>query len=128
MHIDGDGMNYPETMISKWTSYTNAKAIHANIGLGGNYLNFEPFNTEEIKKYIGIYILNGLNISPHVDYKFNSTYVDPVNGSDLCYNAFGVGAAKRHKIILKYLQCRILVCQYLPINFHPTTKFIFWKF
>ena len=125
MRIDGDGNNYPETIISKWTSWTNAKAILANVGLGGNYANFEPFNTNEIKKHIGIYILNGLNISSCVDYKFNSTYVDPVNGSDLCYNAFGVGAAKRHKIILKYLQCRILVCQYLPINFHPTTKFIF---
>ena len=104
---EGDANDYSASIISKWTSWSNAKAILGNIGLGGQYDNFEPFTVSEIKKHIVIYIFNGLNISPCVEYKFRSSNDDPVNGSDLCHDSFGKNASKRHKISNKYLQYKI---------------------
>ena len=41
-----------------------------------------------------MYILNGPNIFPQVEYKFNSFTDDPVNGSIFCHVAIGTNAVK----------------------------------
>ena len=45
-----------------------------------------------------MYILNGLNVSPHIEYKFKSLADDPVDRSDLCNLMFGMNSAKRHRV------------------------------
>ena len=92
--------DYLIDLISVWTSWTNSKATLSNIGLGGKYSQgtFKPFQTQEIKKFLGLLILNGLNISPRVEYKFKSQHNDPVNGSDLIFASFGENAINRYKL------------------------------
>ena len=60
---------FHETLIPKWTYWKNAKGILRNIGLGGQYDggSFYNFNTKEVKECLGMLVLNGLIISPHVE-------------------------------------------------------------
>jgi hypothetical protein len=64
--------------------YLNLKAALAQAG-SRIYPDFIPLKTEEFKKHIGLYILNGLSPSLQVSQKFKSQKEDPVNGSDICY-------------------------------------------
>ena len=41
-------------------------------------------------------MLNGLNPSPQISRKFNSQLEDPVQGNDMCHNAFGPNAAEQN--------------------------------
>lgn len=107
MNIDCGGNGYSETLFSKWTSWTNAKSILANSALD-SYGKFEPFTITEIKSYVALYILNGLNISPRIEYKSKSSIDGPVNGSDLCHDAFGSNAVRSHKVLKNYLRFKIL--------------------
>lgn len=107
MNIDCGGNGYSETLFSKWTSWTNAKSILANSALD-SYGKFEPFTIAEIKSYVALYILNGLNISPRIEYKSKSSIDGPVNGSDLCHDAFGSNAVRSHKFLKNYLRFKIL--------------------
>jgi len=60
-----------KTVFNDWTSRSNVKGILANCGvIGGIYPTWTPFNIDEIEQFIGLYILNGLNISPRIEYKF----------------------------------------------------------
>ena len=79
------GNGYTETLVYKWTSWTNSKSILSNIGRGGAYNlgNYTPVDMVEIKQCIGILILNGLGTLPRLEYEFNSQLDDPVNGSDM---------------------------------------------
>ena len=82
----------------KWAKFTNMKAVQMGAGVqGGYYPSFVPFTYNEIERFIGLYILQGLNPSPQVEAKFSSQRADPVQGSDLCHQVFGDNAIKRHK-------------------------------
>ena len=74
----------------KWAKFTNMKAVQMGAGVqGGCYPSFIPFMYNEIERFIGLYIVQGLNPSPQVEMKFSSQQADPVQGSDLCHRAFG---------------------------------------
>ena len=82
----------------KWAKFTNMKAVQMGAGVqGGCYPSFLPFTYNEIERFIGLYILQGLNPSPRVGAKFSSQRADPVQGSDLCHQVFGDNTIKWHK-------------------------------
>jgi Transposase IS4 len=84
--------------IGKVDHNTNFKAMLAFAGQKGYpYPDFTPFSIDEIKKHLGIYILNGLSPSPRVEMKFNPQSIDEVNGNDFVFRSFGSNAARRHK-------------------------------
>ena len=56
----------------------------------------KPFSIYEVMRYFGLYMLNGLNPSPQISRKFNSQLEDPVQGNDMCHNAFCLNAAEQH--------------------------------
>ena len=56
---------------------------------GGIYPSFQSFCYQEVERLIALYILQGLNVSPQVEMKFNSQKTDPAQGNDLCYRVFG---------------------------------------
>ena len=86
------------TIFNDWISWTNANGILTNCGaVGGLYPTWKPFSIKEIQQFVGVYILDGLSISPQIQYKFKSQRQDPVNGNDLCYQVFGSDAEKRYK-------------------------------
>ena len=102
LRTDLSGVDKKRTLFDDWASWTNAKAILGNVGNGGAYRSFTDFHVDEIKKFVGLYCINGLNISPRIEYKFGSQEVDWVNGNDVIHNAFGRSAVQRHKQF-KYL-------------------------
>jgi len=77
-------------LISDWTSYLNTHAILSNAGHKNHiYPDFTPFSPQEVKQFIGLYILQGLSPSPEERQKFKPHHEDFVNGNDLCYQVFG---------------------------------------
>ena len=55
----------------KWALFTNKKAIEMGGGVqGGCYPTFVPFSCKEIERFLGLYMLQGLNPSPQVKMKF----------------------------------------------------------
>ena len=55
------------------------------------------FTIKEIRRFIGLLILNGLSVSPRLEYKFKTQDQDPVNGNNLCAGVFGTNAGQRLK-------------------------------
>ena len=94
--IDIDGKN---SLFDQCTKWTNAKGILANFGeIGGPYPTWKPFCVEEVKGFIALYIFNGINISPQMQYKSRSQEQDSVNGNDFIHRNFdGCGGEKRFK-------------------------------
>jgi len=105
----------------KLTRWTNHKAIIAGAG-STTYLDYKPFTTREIRQHFGIYILNGIQLSPRVEYKFKSQRQDPISGNNFCHAAFGPGAERRHKHFKSFLAC-------VDPSIHPPdrNKFPNWK-
>ena len=78
------------TSIANFTSFTNKKVYLYNAGSGGTqYPDFKEFSVDEIMQHLGVYILNGLSLSPQAEMKFDLQKKNPTNGSDFCYNTFG---------------------------------------
>ena len=83
---------------------------------GGIYPTFKPSSYQEIERFIALYILQVLNLSPQVEMKFNSQETDPVQGNDLCYHVFVCDAVGRHK------QFKAIFCVQDQINIAPSMK------
>ena len=67
----------------------NLKAVLLGAGVPGAINpSFTPFSYQEMKQFVGLYILQGLNPSPRVDMKFSSQNEDPIQGNDLCCHMF----------------------------------------
>ena len=79
------------SIMSDWKNYTNLKAslCHAGIKI---YKHWEDFTTVEIRRFVGLYVIDGVSPSPRVDMKFRPQSEDPVNGNDLCHVVFGNNA------------------------------------
>ena len=81
-----------------WCNYTNRKVMMLGAGVpGGVYPSWKPFSYDEIERFIGIYILQGLKPSPQVEMKFKSQRANPIQGNDMCSHVFGSDAVRRHK-------------------------------
>jgi hypothetical protein len=83
--------------MEQWTMYTNLKAMLAEAGCK-IYQGFEPFKTEDVKRFIGLMMLHGLAPSPRMSYKFRDQETDPVNGNDLVKESFGKNSEKKYKM------------------------------
>ena len=93
-----NGPEKRKTLFDDWTSWSNAKGFLGNCGkIGGMYPNWTPFSIKEIQQCFGLYILNGLNISPRIEYKFRSQDEDPVNGNNFCSYVFRSDSNRRFK-------------------------------
>ena len=79
------------SIISDWKNYTNLKAslCHAGVKI---YKYWTEFTTTEIRRFVGLYVLDGVCPSPRVSMKFRAQCEDPVNGNDLCHEIFGSNA------------------------------------
>lgn len=114
--------------IEQWVQYLNLKAALAQAG-SLIYPDFTPFNNEELKQHMGLYILNGLSPSRQISHKFKSQRADPINGSDLCCNSFGPNAERRHKHFRCFFACQNPVLEVPSTKTHPNHKvdpFLLW--
>jgi len=109
--------------IANWCTYSNTKAMMMNAGQkGGVYPEFTPFSPQEIKHFLGLYLLNGLNPSPQLKMKFKPQHEDPINGSDLCHQVFGKNAEKRHKHFKAFFSCQDPMLPTPSRKTHPNHK------
>jgi hypothetical protein len=122
----------PRSMVSvaDWTTYSNTKALLLNAGQPGYlYPDWKPFSVSEVKKFIGLYIFQGLSPSPQLKMKFKLQSVDPINGSDLCSSVFGLNAEKRHKQFKSFFAVQNSLLPLPPKTTHPNWKidpFLAW--
>jgi Transposase IS4/SAP domain len=122
----------PRSMVSiaEWTTYSNTKALLLNAGQPGYlYPDWKPFTVTEIKKFIGLYILQGLSPSPQVKMKFKPQSIDAINGSDLCSSVFGENAEKRHKQFKSFFAVQNPLLPVPSKTTHPNWKvdpFLAW--
>ena len=72
--------------------------------------------------FLGLYILNGIIVSPRIQYKFRPQHQDPVNGSDLCHNAFGPNARWCHHLFKNLFAVQDPVISVRPRNISPNHK------
>ena len=71
------------SLTSKWTSYTNNKALLANADQEGDiYPDLKPFSNDELRNHIGVYMVHGLDPSPQMSMKFASQQEDDINVND----------------------------------------------
>ena len=61
------------------------------------YPSWKPLSYDKIERFIGIYILQGLNPSPQVEMKFKSQRADPIQRNDMCFHVFWSDAVRRDK-------------------------------
>jgi len=109
--------------ISDWTSYLNTRAIISNAGNPSHiYPDFTPFSPQEVKQFIGLYILQGLSPSPQVKQKFKPHHEDYVNGNDLCYQVFGKKGERRHKQFKTFFAIQDPLKLTPPKTTHPNWK------
>ena len=88
----------PTQLTDKWTSYTNTKALQNNAGQKGKaYSDYTPFECDELKRFLGLYMLQGITPSPQIKMKFKDQSEDPVNGNDFVKRHFGPNSDRRHK-------------------------------
>ena len=71
-------------MVAQWETFTNIKAGHQHAGqrsgpYEGKGKDFSPY---ELKKNLGIYILQGISPYPQVHMKFKTKEADEINGCD----------------------------------------------
>lgn len=79
----------PRKTYSEWTRITNTKARLMGMGTPEKYPSFTDFSTDEVIKFIGLYVLQGLIPSAQLQYKFHSQSQDPVAGNNVCHRVFG---------------------------------------
>jgi Transposase IS4 len=116
--------------ISDWTTYSNSRAILSNAGNPSHiYPDFKPFSPNEVRQFIGLYILQGLSPSPQVKLKFRPHHEDYVNGSDLCFQVFGRKGERRHKHFKTFFAVQDPLKIVPPKVTHPNWKvdpFLAW--
>lgn len=78
------------------TRWTNMKATMMGAG-DSIYPDWKPFSRDEIRKHLGLYILNGVAPSPQIAFKSQSQIQDPIYGNDMIREAFGTNAKSRHR-------------------------------
>ena len=84
-------------IISDWKNYTNLKAslCHAGVKM---YKYWTDFTTIKIRRFIGLYVLDGVSPSSRLSMKLCIQTEDPVNGNDLCHEIFGTNTDNRLKM------------------------------
>jgi hypothetical protein len=78
--------------ISQWITFANLRAILMNASTPQYYSS-----PDEYKRFLALYVYQGLNPSPRISMKFKPQSEDPLQGSDLCSKIFGVNALARHQ-------------------------------
>ena len=84
-------------------AYLKASICHADMKI---YKNWKKFTTKEIRRFVGLYVLDGVCSSPRVSMKFRTQTKDPANGNDLCHKIFGSNAENRLKMFKYFFECQ----------------------
>ena len=102
----------PDSLTSKWTTYTNRKVWLDNAGEEGcPYPDFLPFKPSELRQHLGVRIFHGVSPSPRLEHKFRTQGQDEVNGNDFISRSLGPNATRRHKHFRHFLRAKTQLLQ-----------------
>jgi len=110
MRTELTGEDKKRTLFDNLLFWTNAKVILGYVGRGGAYNGFTDFDIEEIKRFAGLYVMNGINVSPRIEYKFESQENDWVNENDALNHAIGIQGVHRRKHFMYLFVVQDLMC------------------
>ncbi len=82
-----EGNKITKFAIPHWTPYSNMKAMMCNTGEPGHIFagKFKPFKNEDILQMIGVYIINGLALSPQLVQKMQLQESSPPMATTGCW-------------------------------------------
>lgn len=114
----------PPSLVQQWTVYTNTKARLMGMGTAQLYPTFKDFTTDEIERFLGLFMLQGLNPSAQISHKFYSQSQDPIAGNNTAHRVFG--GHGNGVLRLKHFRCAFAVQDPLlpppSKKTHPTFK------
>ena len=88
-----------------FTEWTNNKAHMEGAGNKFYKGEWDVFSARELRKQFSIYLLQGLDILPRIEYNFIPQCRDRIAGNDFVYNSFSSNAERRHKHFKAFLAC-----------------------
>mmetsp|Transcript_14413 Transcript_14413/g.30257 ORF Transcript_14413/g.30257 Transcript_14413/m.30257 type:complete len:556 (-) Transcript_14413:739-2406(-) len=100
--VDVKGDKRTKFSVSNWTSYTNMKATIAGErghSVTGRWTNM---TNDDVRRFLGVIILDGLNPSPEMTAKFRSQSQDLIQGNDFIHNNCGPDASRRYEMFRHY--------------------------
>ena len=83
------------------------------------YQYFHPFSNKELCQHIGLYIFNGLALSPRVEMKFKPQQSDVVHGNDFIYQYFGLNAERYYRHFKCFFVCQKPVIRITSRELYP---------
>ena len=111
---------------SQMCAYTNLKADLAGAGRGGTcYPEFQHFTVQEIKQFMGFYIINGLSPSPRIEMKLKSQREDWLNGNDFINQSF---RGKSGTVEQRHWHFKAFLAMQNPRMEPPARKKTNWKY
>ena len=120
----------PPRITGQWTTFTNMKALLDNAGNEGEiYPYFTPFLPAELRQYIALYMIHGLNPLPSLEKKFQSQAQDDISRNDFIKRNLGPGAQRRLKHFKRFFAVQDPRLAVPPTSSQPNFKidpFLSW--
>ena len=92
------------------------------IDSSGLNFNFKPFTPQEIEKHLVLYMIQGLNLSPHLILKTRSQSIKPIQGNDLISKFIGDNFQRRYKQFKRYFAVQHPFLAVPDTRTHPNWK------
>jgi hypothetical protein len=85
--------------VSKWTAYSNAKAMLCKTGKKGHIFadKYCPFKNQDIMTMLGVYNIDGLAPTLQLVQKMQPQSKSPTHGNDRIASALGPGYQQQHR-------------------------------
>ncbi len=107
--INVKGDHHSKFAVSNWMAYSNTKAMLCGAGEQGHIIadKHRPFTNQDIITMLGIYILDGLSLSPQLNQKMQMQSKLPTYDNDRIATTLGPGYNKSIIPSGTSLLCRI---------------------
>ena len=104
--VTGDGRT--KFAMSNWSKYTSVKAAMADAGEPGHIFagKYKPLTTDDIRRQVGVYILDGVAPTPQLKDKMKSQSRARTHGNDFVAKHVGPNSELKHKIFRHFFGCQ----------------------
>ncbi len=109
--------------VSNWTAYSNTKAMLHGAGEQGHIFagKHHPFNNQDIMTMLGVYIIDGLALSPQLVQKMQPQSKSSTHGNDRIANALSPGYQQKHRSFWHFFATQDLLM--IPLSKYKCPNF-----
>ena len=109
--VDVTGDKTTKFCLANWAAYSNTKAIMCNAGKKGYIFEgrYEEMTPDDVCKFFGALILDGLSPSMQVQNKMKLQSLDDVNGCNFIADAVGPNAEHIFKLFRHFFAVQVSV-------------------